>query len=384
MKINHKTFIENASQVGMLQGKSRVRRKKVEQKQPKKEMSQSKDPGERVDISSAALETPQEIKEDVSAEKTSQSRTERHMEKLENQYGKPEHSVRKQRDSDKRFIRKHGNTKLKTLDKTYGKIGPDNWDRENTTLKDILDATGYSSLTELVKHRREVRENPPELKKKDFQEQNRETPTLALPAPKNEVAGLLPAPENNVAGLLPAPENNVAGLLPAPENNVVGLLPAPENNVAGLLPAPENNVAGLLPAPEGKPENEGVSNQPVVEQPVAPPVVEQPVNQEIKEEVSQEPPAEPVQPQPGPGTLPQENGILQYLNDRKAWRNGYGTGFGAGTSPTGGLGMSNSPYWQVGSDRALKTANLFLSSIPLQTGGLLMELFIILSALLSM
>jgi len=58
------------------------------------------------------------------------------------------------RDKDGEIDRKHGNTRVSTLRKTYGDDFLSDW-RSDAKLETVLEDTGAESLTELVKkHRR--------------------------------------------------------------------------------------------------------------------------------------------------------------------------------------------------------------------------------------
>jgi hypothetical protein len=59
------------------------------------------------------------------------------------------------RDKDGEIDRKHGNTRVGTLRKTYGDDFLNDW-RSDAKLETVLEDTGAESLTELVKkHRRQ-------------------------------------------------------------------------------------------------------------------------------------------------------------------------------------------------------------------------------------
>lgn|GEM_PF-6427160 len=103
------------------------------------------------------------IKSEVPPKTEEKQKDAPHIERLKKSYGKiPKESKLKEfraRNLDGRFRGKRGDTTLATLQQTYGKIGGGRWSGD-TKLSQILKETGYSSLTELLKHRKELLVNP--------------------------------------------------------------------------------------------------------------------------------------------------------------------------------------------------------------------------------
>jgi len=104
------------------------------------------DTGEKAELSIAAL-TSSPPQEEIAPEET-KNRSEKHMENLRANYGEPRASE-SAKMGESGVIKKRSDTKLKTLEKLYGPIAPEDWDR-NMTLKDLLERTGASSLGELL------------------------------------------------------------------------------------------------------------------------------------------------------------------------------------------------------------------------------------------